>query len=415
MKKIVSILAMVAAVLAACNKNDKATKTVSLTVTVDAGEISGITLPETFVVTLTNVSTSASERVETENGVAFKEGLLPGIYNILVSGTAADAGYTYLFSGSANSVSVLEDTELDVKVSIQREAALVFKEVYHTGLAYGQTDPDNVWSGTTYFRDQFYEIYNNSTETVYLDGLVLTCNGAGLSYASYDYSTIYEYDIPEADKYLFVYYGFQFPGSGTEYPLQPGESAVVAQWATKHTAENLANGHSLDLSGAEFEALFAIGGYANITDNDAVNLNLVFNSYYSLPQWLNSVDNGTIILYKPTHSSVENDNFIGCVNGTLGAREVYLDDIIDAVQWKPTLADATTPGYLHLPSSIDAGYSVESMYSGTSMVRKVAYTREDGTAVYQDTNNSVNDFTVERAPVAHRNGAKVPSWTTWAK
>ena len=50
-----------------------------------------------------------------------------------------------------------------------------------------------------------------------------------------------------------------------------------------------------------------------------------------------------------------------------------------------------------------------------SIARKVKETREDGTVVYQDTNNTTNDFEVKKDPQLRRNGAKVPSWNSWIK
>ena len=77
---------------------------------------------------------------------------------------------------------------MTVKVDAVKEAALVFKEIYYTGVK------------DFYFRDQFYEIYNNSTEVVYADSLCI----AETIFASYDKSIIYEWPIENADQYVFV-------------------------------------------------------------------------------------------------------------------------------------------------------------------------------------------------------------------
>ena len=50
---------------------------------------------------------------------------------------------------------------------------------------------------------------------------------------------------------------------------------------------------------------------------------------------------------------------------------------------------------------------------GESIARKIKETRPDGTKVYQDTNNTSNDFEVKKDPQVRRYGAKVPSWNTW--
>jgi hypothetical protein len=51
---------------------------------------------------------------------------------------------------------------------------------------------------------------------------------------------------------------FQFPGSGGEHPLAPGEAAVIAASATDHRAIHPSY---LDLSGARFE--FGLDGWAD--------------------------------------------------------------------------------------------------------------------------------------------------------
>ncbi len=50
-------------------------------------------------------------------------------------------------------------------VATTKKGGLVFKEIYYTG---SKTE-----SGTNYYSDQFHEIYNNSDEVIYLDGLCI--------------------------------------------------------------------------------------------------------------------------------------------------------------------------------------------------------------------------------------------------
>ncbi|MDR0582207.1 MAG: DUF4876 domain-containing protein [Prevotellaceae bacterium] len=46
------------------------------------------------------------------------------------------------------------------------------------------------------------------------------------------------------------------------------------------------------------------------------------------------------------------------------------------------------------------------------MARKIKETK-DGRNIYQDTNNTTNDFEVQDTPAIRRNGANKPSWNTW--
>ncbi len=413
MKKFVLILAAaVAALTISSCKKDNGTKTVTVTVSVDESAVeAGITKPDSYVITVTNNSTTTAVTANTENGKAEFPGLVPGIYSVAANAVVVTDGRQYVFTGTEASVDATVDAAVTVKVSAAKESALVFKEIYYTGCKIGEGEYD------TYFRDQFWEVYNNSSETVYADGLCITC--LGNNYASWDWSTIYEYDIPNPEKYVFVKTVWQIPGTGNQYPIKPGESIVIAQWGTDHTAATLGTSNSINLSGADFEAILGESTLWNgtvITDNKAINMDRVIESGYAMPQWLVSVGDDAIVLFKPSQALV-NENFIASTNGGYtDAREILRSDILDAVQWRTNEEDGLKEGGLFLPSDIDAGFKfLGSSYTGESFSRKVAYTREDGTVVYQDTNNSTNDFEKNTKPQVRRNGAGVPSWNTWAK
>ena len=411
MKKFVLILAALCAAAAFSSCTKEGTKTVVINVTVDETSLdAGIVKPDSYNVTLTNNATTTAVSAQTENGkVSFAE-VLPGIYTVEVNAVVVSEGRQYVYTGSQSSVNATDDANVTVSVTATKESALIFKEVYYSGCKIGAGEWD------TYFRDQFWEIYNNSAETVYADGLCLTA--LSNNYASYDFSTIYEYDIPNPEKYLFVKTVWQIPGTGTQYPIKPGESIVVAQWATDHTAESLGKSGSINLAGADFEAIMGERtiGSLTITDNPAINMDRVVESGYAMPQWLVSVGDDAIVLFKPSQT-LANENFIACTNGGFtAAREILRSDVLDAVQWRTNQEDGLKDGGLFLPKEIDAGFQfLGASYVGKSLSRKVAYTREDGTVVYQDTNNATNDFEINNKPVVRRNGAGVPSWNTWSK
>lgn len=86
------------------------------------------------------------------------------------------------------------------------------------------------YSGATkfYFRNQFYRLYNNSEEVFYLDGL---CPAYKLTPIK-PLSSIW----PEEDKEVYTERLWRIPGSGTDYPLSPGESCIISQFAAKPSA-----------------------------------------------------------------------------------------------------------------------------------------------------------------------------------
>ena len=395
---------MVLAVLAMVGCQKTGTKTISINVKVDETKLvaAGIPSPESYGVKISNFATGSAIETTTENGIATATDIIPGVYTISVSASQNQGGFTYTIAGSESNVSLIADgAEVVVKVDAVKEAALVFKEIYYTGV-----DPANF-----YFRDQFYEIYNNSTEVVYADGLCI----AETVFANYDKSIIYEWPIENADQYVFARVIWQLPGDGKTYPVQPGESFVIAQWATNHKAENLSKGLSpVDLTGAEFEAIEKETTFNGIllTDNLAINMKKVVQAGYAMPQWLTSTDGSRYVLFKPS-KPLKNEDFITATNadyqGT--AREIAISDVIDAVQ---AVNNESGMSVLGLPTALDAGAIwCSGSYVGESIARKIKETRPDGTKVYQDTNNTSNDFEVKKDPQLRRYGAKVPSWNTW--
>lgn len=399
-----AITLMVLAVLAMVGCQKTGTKTISINVKVDETKLvaAGIPSPESYGVKISNFATGSVIETTTENGIATAVGIIPGVYTVTVSASQNQGGFTYTLAGSESNVSLIADgAEVVVRVDAVKEAALVFKEIYYTGV-----DPANF-----YFRDQFYEIYNNSTEVVYADGLCI----AETVFANYDKSIIYEWPIENADQYVFARVIWQLPGDGKTYPVQPGESFVIAQWATNHKAENLSKGLSpVDLTGAEFEAIEKETTFNGIllTDNLAINMKKVVQAGYAMPQWLTSTDGSRYVLFKPS-KPLKNEDFITATNadyqGT--AREIAISDVIDAVQ---AVNNESGMSVLGLPTALDAGAIwCSGSYVGESIARKIKETRPDGTKVYQDTNNTSNDFEVKKDPQLRRYGAKVPSWNTW--
>ncbi len=409
----IAFVAMAALVVAAsCQKE---AKTISVTVNVDETKLTeaGIPAPDSYAVTLTNFATGVSIETATENGVASAAGLVPGLYNVTATAVSGQDGFSYTITGALNDVNFLNDgEEVSVSVDAVKEAALIFKEIYYTGCRFAT---DNEGGSSTYFRDQFYEIYNNSTQTVYADGLCI----AGTRFATYDFSLRLDWPIENAGDYVFCDTVWQIPGDGTKYPIAPGESIIIAQWGTNHKAESLTKGASpVDLSGAEFEALekeTTTGTGVVLTDNAAINMKQVINADgYQAWQWLLPVSGSTYVIFKPSEP-LKNEDFIVATNADWAnvGREIPVSDIIDAVQ---TISDETRLTMLGLPAVLDAGAIwADGIYVSESIARKVKETREDGTVVYQDTNNTANDFELKTDPTVRRNGAKVPSWNTWIK
>lgn len=395
-KAFLAFAAAASLILAGCDKQETQ---VAATVTVDASGIeAGAPVPDSFKVTLSNTSTTEVFTAQTENNSATIT-VTPGIYTVLVEGSATADGNAYTYSGSGRMVAMADGAASEtIAVTATKAAALIFKEVFYSG----HFD----W----YFRDQYYEIYNNSDQTVYADGLCI----ADLDMYNWEGTPI-EYDIPDAKNYLFSQFVWQVPGDGDDYPVAPGESIVIAQWATNHATDELGGELGKDVSGAEFEAIEGESSLLDgtvITDNPAINM-VKYAAAYSMPQWLTAVGGAGLVMFFPTEDmdgtaltyQVGSDSIYGA------ALAIPLNCIIDVINTCSDAASATLSG---IPMSMDAGYvCCSGDYSNESIVRKVADTKEDGRVVYQDTNNSFSDFEVSAEPQIRRGGAGTPSWNTW--
>ena len=420
MKRIFSAALCAIALFASCEPNG-GMKTVSVTVEVDESNLESIK-PETYEVVFTNTTSAATITAETENGVATAN-VIPGIYQIVVKSSVAEDGKFYAITGSMKDVNILAGGETyTIKVDMVAESQLIFKEIYYCGSTFetGELKEDGTPSTDTYFRDQFYEIYNNSDEVAYADGLCIF----EIAYASWDYSVVYEYPFADGtpaskDEYVFGQNIWQIQGDGDDYPIQPGESIVIAQWATNHKDAKLTKGFSpVDLSGAEFEAVEqekeAYGGIV-LTDNAAHNMKLATcPTGYAPPQWLTSVSGTRMVLAKPSEP-LRQENWCISSNTASPANycEVKIADVLDAVQM---IGDESVVQHLGMPIMLDAGYIwCSGTYKGESISRKAAGTLANGSIKYADTNNTCEDFEVNQSPVIRRDGAKVPSWNTWIK
>lgn len=396
MKKLFLVIAAVAvAVLSSCDKTPQA---FNATVVVSESDIeAGVPKPDSYSITLTNATTAEVFKAQTENGSASFV-LAPGLYNVLAEGASNEDGIAYTFAASETFNVFAEGASLTVNVKASKATALLFKEVYYCG--------HEDW----YFRDQYYEIYNNSDQTVYVDGLCI-CN---LELYDYDGSPI-EYDIANAENYVFAQRVWQIPGNGSTYPVAPGESIVIAQWATDHSQESLGGSLGKDLSGAEFEAIVGQTELWNgtiITDNPAVNM-IKFAENYTMPQWLTPVGGSSLIIFFPPEGmdgtkltyTVGSDSIYGA------ALAIPIDCVLDGIHTCDNEGVALSTA---IPSVIDAGFvCCSGMYVNESIVRKVAETKPDGRKVYKDTNNSIADFEVSTNPQIRRNGEGTPSWNTW--
>ncbi|MDR2384171.1 MAG: DUF4876 domain-containing protein [Tannerella sp.] len=397
MKKTLLLLTC-AALLTACSKTDDVKEiTVSVQITTPAGVT---TVPESYQVEFINYNDNS--KIEKTAGADGKvtAGILPGIYTISVSAEVLAQGFSVIYSGSIVNENIITDgASYTIEVAVAKSGTLVFKEIYYTG----SRTPSNA----TYFRDQFCEIYNNSESVVYADGLCI-----GTLYTNLASATQPTWDRENAGDYVYYQWLWQIPGTGTQYPIRPGESIIIAQWATNHQIETLNPSAPANLSSSEFEGYIASSSTQIQTDEQAINLNLIYrmSNFQSMPQWLNSVNGCAYALFFPD----ENTNITELttqVGATAQGVAIPISLILDAVE---TVDNETKVQLKRIPAVLDAGATfVGATYVSKSVARKIKETKANGQIIYQDINNSSSDFEVKDMPTIRRNNAGKPSWNTW--
>lgn len=331
--------------------------------------------------------------------------VIPGIYTISVSGNAYDQNdEEYYINGSVvNKALYTGETKVSVDVQGLKVSPLIFKELYYAG------------SKGWYFRDQFYEIYNNSSEVQYLDGV----------YFAQLYPTNATTKLPvwKTDDGGTCCYGervWKFPGTGKEYPLMPGESAVISQFAANHQMEIYNPESPVDGSHSEFE--FNMNN-PNFPDQPAIDMLHVFYQgkaeMGSMPQFLTPVFGGAFVIFRIPEGvawdPVNDENWKNYDGkSTMPKAKIPNQYVLDAVE---CVNDEAKSDAKRIPAVLDAGTTwVGATYCSLGVARKVmvengdTLRRENGAIIYQDTNNSTDDFERGVVPVMHRNGSGVPSW-----
>lgn len=409
MKKInIYLLALVALMATSCTKafdnlsdaTEVAPITLKFNLNVEAEDLVGYDL----TLKLTNYDENL-EYVIPATTTNIEAKVIPGIYTAVISGKGFSSNAEvseYLMNGSlVNEPLTTNGKTYNMTVKAGIKGNIIFKELYFCGVP------------SYYFRDQCYELYNNSNSVVYLDGLHLA--NLAPSTATTSLPT-WEYGL---ENFVYAERVWKFPGDGDDYPLQPGESIIVAQHARNHQEANAES--PVDLSGAEFEFYM---GSTTYSDMPAVNMDHVFYQgkadIGTVPQWLVSVFGGAYVIFKvpegETWDPVNTDWAVqlGTTSTTRYAK-IPVEYVWDAVELgnNESMVNAK-----RVPGLLDAGMSwVGNIYCGLSVARYVeeGKTLDNGSYIYVDTNNSTDDFERGLTPEQRmrRNGAKIPSWNTW--
>lgn len=385
MKTIYYLLFTIILIFSSCSEEEKNSCFVDIRLLAPEGH-SGLPYEEMTVV-LTNQSQGATYKSKSSSDGVAVFNVECGCYTVAVHYQSATG---VIFSGRLESLALLpgrNETPDIVELQLARSEthALVIKEIYYGGCI-GKL-------GIEYQADQYVTLYNNSEETLYLDGLCVAvvdpASGTESAWMKYTDMT----RIPVNDL------TWQFPGSGKEYPLAPEAETTIATNAVNHTGGEYQHANSVDLSGIDW-------GFWDVSLNSqniqpGVNMmKLVANLNPNLSKYAFPVGGPTFMVFGLQGISIEDyvenpDNREPRPQAAnqnkryLMIPKEWVIDCVECVENINMITRKRIPDELnHTPV-----YIPEGLYSGKSLVRKKIPGME-GRVVYQDTNNASEDFEV---------------------
>jgi hypothetical protein len=358
--------------------------TYSLDLVVEFGDDFPIDKKSGITVTLSNQQNSNKMQAATdaEGKIRFSS-VEPGFYSAVVSQVVNQGVITYNCNAIKN-IEVFGNTADVVKLEPLVLGAFVIKEFYYSG----SVTP----AGKSYYSDQYIELYNNTSEVQYADGISIfehESSGTGVNI----WAAIKDSIVAEMV--------WTIPGNGTQYPILPGKSIVIAQDAINHRDDPKGNPLSpVNLGNADFEFyVYNTGG----KDIDSPAVPNMLDEYLSnnISEVVFRVQGGSALAIAklPGKTSEErkdylNKNRVAKLSAS-GSSTTYYPKIatkyiFDAVE---TVQDEAHAVYKRFTSQFDAGYTyvTTGSYSSKCVRRKIKEIIS-GRTVYQDTNNSTNDF-----------------------
>lgn len=392
-KKLLAIIPLAALLVMGSCKTDDDNVASYNTLTVTLSYPDGITQADitTSSVTATNVQTGAKEQLAESGAGTFTIKLTGGEYMINASAFTDNK-----IMNASKQISIYNnmDIEIGLKGAILNDG-FVFKEVY-----YNMVKVNN----RPYMQDQFFEIYNNSDQVQYLDNCILARLQGSQGTARKTQWVTSENGTEIMDIYALESYIVAFVGNGTEYPVNPRESVLIAATAINHNAET--GGVSpVDLTNADYEV--NISDYKSDTDNPAVpDMTIVTKSSSATAAFFGLPNTGNALILAQLPAGMTMDSYINDRSNyrtipwqtanTYEFLTVPQEYVLDGIN---IVNSNESKRIVRLRPEVDNGIIfMASDYAGKSIRRKVKEITPDGKVVLKDTNNSSEDFLSDQTP-----------------
>ena len=429
MKKVYYLFLSLLLLTYACSDDEKVGyKTATVAVQLVYPSESGYETREGVAVKAVSQSGIAYESETNTSGIAVFE-VPVGLYEVSSTDKRKETGKSIVFTGVLTNMTVAEQNETPFSLNLTESivSQIIIKEIYNGGC---QKDDG---SGT-YHYDKYFVIYNNSDEATDLENL---CVGMVLPYNS----TVNNSDVQngslfyEAEGWIPAGLGYFYFSNSTI--LNPGEQIVVV--LNNANDNTITYSNSIDLSKSEYYVTYAPEVYDNANYHPAPSANIPTSQY--LPgfkygtgnAWAFSNTSPALFLFAPQgttpeafNENADNLDYYGG-SATQVRKKVPVSWIIDGVE---VFRYGATNNVKRFTSAVDAGYVNLTAGQGYTLYRnvdkdatealdensgKLVYNyilgtvSDNGTTdpsgidaeasirlgariIYQDTNNSSNDF-----------------------
>lgn len=295
--------------------------------------------------------------------------------------------YGYQLRAYEQNLSLTDERTIELQAfAIRKSDDFVLAEIFFAGT---QTP-----EGKQYTGDKYFVLVNNSDRVLYADGLVLV-----ESKFKNTKKFIVTPDIMASAVAADAIY--RVPGDGTQFPVQPGASFIIADNALDHRSVNV---NSFDMTHADVE-WYDVSTNPNVTDIDNPDVPNMDKIYcYTLTIWIPNNQGNTSFVIGRMPEGLTDEQYLSdykydydYINVTqAGTFEMSGSAyrfpnawIIDAVN----LCPHSDYEWLSVHESLDAGFAyVAETGSDKSRYGKCVRRKkgEDGKLI--DTNNSSEDF-----------------------
>lgn len=386
--------------MAGCDDEGTRLQTVDLTVQVEfPPSYAQVEAPNARVI-LRSAERGEADTVNTNaQGQALFPGVLPGNYEVSANRPVQASEALQLtgigqavelnaLQGSFQVTSATGGQPLVLRLAGSPVGSWVIKEMYYTGSARP--------SGGNYFFDQFFEIVNNSTDTLFAGGLMLaSIHGVSGQINPGSQPTPFQEDPDHV--YAEAVWGI--PGGPTDHPVPPGGSILIAQQGINHRSDPDGNpGSPVDLGDADWEMYVDVPDSRDLDSPTVPNMEMLhrrFGFFALVP-----VFGPAMVLVDGEFESFEQVTIPGQAPTSPPVIRIPVGRVLDGVE---ALQNAQSGPFKRLPAAVDAGFvHASGTYTSESVRRRVARVIGDR-VVYQDTNNSAADFEVVSPPTPRGN------------